>query len=209
MPGRAAGESSGRSPGRRCRRPCGRRSRPGAGSGCGAGSGRRTAPPGRGRSPRRRRSRRPACRRSPSSLWRTTTTADGGVASSVWRSAFARADSRSSRMNPPARRTPDDPRRERHGDEQDDGPDEDDRPAPADRQAAQPGEDVAPVRRSGLGRRGHRDGRVTGQPGTVTSFGGGRHAHPMLYTLPDSGISRAHGDATIDATERATRAMTG
>lgn len=30
----------------------------------------------------------------------------------------------------------------------------------------------------------------------------------MLYTLPDSGISRAHGDATIDATERATRAMT-
>jgi hypothetical protein len=39
-------------------------------------------------------------------LLKTTTSADGGAPSSVSRSVFARADSRSSRMNPPALRTP-------------------------------------------------------------------------------------------------------
>ena len=39
-------------------------------------------------------------------LWSTTTTADGGVFSSSWRRALARADSRSSRMKPPARSAP-------------------------------------------------------------------------------------------------------
>ena len=203
-----------RSTGRRCRRRCGRRSRPGAGSGCGARSGRRTARRGRAAIAvgRRRLERGRAGGRAVAVVGRRRPPTAGSPAPS-WRSAFARADSRSSRMKPPARSTPDDARRERDRGEQDDRPDGDDRPAPPNGEPAEAGANEI--------RRGRRsDGRVNGRPALrhavhgpehpFTSVWGGRHARPMLYRRSDQraggGWSGPYGETTIDATERDRRA---
>ena len=92
--------------GRRCRRPCGGRPRPAAGATrcettratCGAPAMSATAA-----------AAAPSKAGVPASmvgLSKTMTSADGGAPSSRPRRAFARADSRSSRMNPPALRRP-------------------------------------------------------------------------------------------------------
>ena len=147
-----------------------------------------------GRSRRPRRSRTPACRPSAVGLWSTTTTADGGVLSSSWRRALARADSRSSRMKPPARSAPHDARRERAARARSTTVQRrDDPPPPADGEPAEPRERIGGSidRGTPFGGRRHDVGHAT-KPASEAGFGGfRRHDDPGPRTRHRPRRSRA------------------
>ena len=101
----SAGRRASRRPagrGRRRRRRCGRRPRPGAAQAGARRPGRRAARSAMSRVASAAAASNAGVPAVSVSLLRTMTSADGGAPSSVPRSALARADSRSSRMKPPA-----------------------------------------------------------------------------------------------------------